>query len=527
MSGKTSFRKSRSIFISYRRDDSSSNSGRIYDRLIQEFGHEAIFKDVDTIPSGVDFHEHIEQQISNCKILLAIIGKSWATNSRLQNHDDFVRIEIEHGLTARDIIVVPILVDHAIMPMPEQLPQSLKEITRLNAVKARPDPDFHKDMDKLIDELVKIIGPPESFNRRQSEIVPYRVAGEEISEPKELVRVFIKNWNLGVTQFKRGFVTNWINEHYKNQGITGQLLDISDEFLELDDSQKLSLALMAMDRDLPLFIKGTEISPEWMASNPVESVKILNSPLIKWMQKLNLGKDYLNIKLFLNRGQTQIQNMEMPANIEMIDELLLLYSFSPDELNNRFDQFCTTFHYSTNIKADAILNKREFNLYDKVALLACDCSIFLTKDQLRMKESKKYIKTFNLPIDWDLAENLIHSNNWNEVEPHWRKALDNPIPELANHPKLGKAFSEIQPDILDGITLATAHSFLVNRVNSPPSHGELLYTGTKVTSSQTAYNKRNTSRTLLVSAVAILMILSGIAFWPKPKPRGNQPNPRK
>src|SRR5262245_34203605 len=41
------------VFISYRRDDSAGIAGRIYDRLIQEFGRNAVFKDVDSIPLGI------------------------------------------------------------------------------------------------------------------------------------------------------------------------------------------------------------------------------------------------------------------------------------------------------------------------------------------------------------------------------------------------------------------------------------------------------------------------------------------
>jgi hypothetical protein len=43
------------IFISYRRDDSADIAGRIYDRLVQRFGEDSVFKDVDSIPSASTF----------------------------------------------------------------------------------------------------------------------------------------------------------------------------------------------------------------------------------------------------------------------------------------------------------------------------------------------------------------------------------------------------------------------------------------------------------------------------------------
>ena len=48
------------ITISYRRDDSMDITGRIFDRLTSRYGREAVFRDIDSIPPGRDFREHIQ-----------------------------------------------------------------------------------------------------------------------------------------------------------------------------------------------------------------------------------------------------------------------------------------------------------------------------------------------------------------------------------------------------------------------------------------------------------------------------------
>jgi hypothetical protein len=152
------------IFISYRRSDSIDISGRIYDRLVEKYRKDMVFKDVDSIPLGVNFKEYLDGQVSECKILLAIIGNGWldakgATgNIRLQDPADFVRIEIESALK-RNIPVIPLLVGGAVMPPAEQLPLSLSELAYRNGIQIRPDPDFHRDMDRLISSLEKYISP--------------------------------------------------------------------------------------------------------------------------------------------------------------------------------------------------------------------------------------------------------------------------------------------------------------------------------------------------------------------------------
>ena len=70
-----------SIFMCYRRDDSADVAGRIYDRLVAEFGKDAIYRDVDTIPFGEDFREHIHACLSTCRVGLVVIGPEWCSTA--------------------------------------------------------------------------------------------------------------------------------------------------------------------------------------------------------------------------------------------------------------------------------------------------------------------------------------------------------------------------------------------------------------------------------------------------------------
>lgn len=142
------------VFLSYRRDDSADVTGRIYDRLVQRFGREQIFKDVDSIPLGVDFREHLGDVVGRCSVVLVVIGDRWLSAGapgarRLDDAADFVRIEIESALERR-IPVVPVLVRGAAIPGDTELPQSLRQLAYRNGLAVRADPDFHRDMDRLI-----------------------------------------------------------------------------------------------------------------------------------------------------------------------------------------------------------------------------------------------------------------------------------------------------------------------------------------------------------------------------------------
>ena len=129
----------RAIFISYRRDDSEGQAGRLYDDLIRQFGEGSVFMDVAGIEPGLDFRKVIDKNVSSCGVLLALIGPGWVDakdetgRRRLDNPLDFVRLETAAALK-RDIPVVPVLVAKARMPRVEQLPDDLKELAYRNCV---------------------------------------------------------------------------------------------------------------------------------------------------------------------------------------------------------------------------------------------------------------------------------------------------------------------------------------------------------------------------------------------------------
>ena len=139
----------RGIFISYRRDDSEGQAGRLFDDLSAHFGRNAIFMDVAGIKKGLDFRRIIDAHVASCGVLLVIIGKRWLSAAdskgkrRLDDVNDFVRLETAAALS-RDIPVVPVLVQDAVMPSAQELPDALKELAFRNGTElthARWDSD--------------------------------------------------------------------------------------------------------------------------------------------------------------------------------------------------------------------------------------------------------------------------------------------------------------------------------------------------------------------------------------------------
>src|SRR5262249_1454038 len=151
----------RNIFISYRREENKYQARMIFDAF--QKAEVRVFYDIDSIPLGRDFRETIMDQVQKCDVLLALVGPNWATCldpktklRRLENADDFVRIEIGTALN-RGIPVVPILLDDASLPETDQLPTDLRNLFDMQAefISVRT---FDDDVKRLITKL-KIKSP--------------------------------------------------------------------------------------------------------------------------------------------------------------------------------------------------------------------------------------------------------------------------------------------------------------------------------------------------------------------------------
>jgi hypothetical protein len=145
------------IFICYRRLTTSHVAARLYDPLAEQFGEARVFLDVYAVRPGVDFVEEIGRSIASGTVLLVLIGQGWADarddqgGRRLDDPGDVVRREVEAALE-RGLRVIPVLVDGASMPRPEDLPPSLAGLARRQAASLRHE-TFRDDVHRLVESL--------------------------------------------------------------------------------------------------------------------------------------------------------------------------------------------------------------------------------------------------------------------------------------------------------------------------------------------------------------------------------------
>jgi hypothetical protein len=136
------------IYISYRREDRVVGN-RIRDDLISAFESGAVLSEFD-VPPGETFASWIEQAIGQSVVLLAVIGPKWLeqlASDQASGQLDFVRMETTEALR-RGKLVIPVLLDGARLPHPEEMPDDIRELATRHAHTVRSD-NFANDVHAL------------------------------------------------------------------------------------------------------------------------------------------------------------------------------------------------------------------------------------------------------------------------------------------------------------------------------------------------------------------------------------------
>jgi hypothetical protein len=150
------------IVLSYRRADSSGVAGRLFDRIRDRFGAPNVFMDIDSIPFGTNFRTHIQNTLTSCKIVVALMGKNWVGKrffpfqARIFDANDPIRLEM-HTALKMNVPILPVFVDGAKVEN-MRLPRELADLRELNAAPLSSGQDFDHHTDRLLRAIAQYVG---------------------------------------------------------------------------------------------------------------------------------------------------------------------------------------------------------------------------------------------------------------------------------------------------------------------------------------------------------------------------------
>src|SRR5262245_48679651 len=159
----------RRVFVSYRREGTAGEAGRIVDRLRDRFGDDRVFLDTATMQGGDRWRERIDDALTSCDVLIAVIGANWLTvtdssgRRRLELPDDVLVYEIASALKRR-IRLIPVLVQRAEPLVATAVPEALRGLCDYQVRRVRAD-SFDSDMTSLVHDIAGKWALPSRRNR--------------------------------------------------------------------------------------------------------------------------------------------------------------------------------------------------------------------------------------------------------------------------------------------------------------------------------------------------------------------------
>jgi hypothetical protein len=183
------------IFVSYRRQDTQSATGRLCDKLQRHFDAAQVFHDIESIEPGADFAATIAAKVSASAVVLVMIGPRWLEaigsdgRPRLDDPGDYVRLEVATALR-RQIPVIPVLVEGATMPSASALPDVIRALAQHQAHEIT-EQRWQYDSDRLVDELEKYVAPDTEPGERAPAPGPALLRAV-ISYPTDFVQLLVR-----------------------------------------------------------------------------------------------------------------------------------------------------------------------------------------------------------------------------------------------------------------------------------------------------------------------------------------------
>ena len=159
------------IFVSYRREDTQDVVERLCARLAQAFGERNVFYDMRSVGTGGDFLGTVGGAIYTSDVILVVIGQGWMSSRdargqlRLFDPDDPVGWEVGLSL-ASGRSLIPLLVNGANMPVKEELPERLQNLTTRSGLRLRTGAEFETSIDDLIQRLGGPVAQPAPLGDR-------------------------------------------------------------------------------------------------------------------------------------------------------------------------------------------------------------------------------------------------------------------------------------------------------------------------------------------------------------------------
>jgi serine/threonine protein kinase len=288
--------------------------------------------------------------------------------------------------------------------------------------------------------------PNQGESAKRHDYRPYQFGGKEYYEPKELAVALGEDWPNGVKNFGRGFLTDWIENEFCSTELTAELKRVMEDEV-LDASQRLSVAIMVMNPELPLLDGKGVFNRDSVRSRADECHKILSSGLGRWLKALK-GEDWL---LELERKHDKFRE-QIDLHGEHVDETLAsqFFVFDEEELEDKWEEFRREYGACSVSQLNQAFESENPDDAHKIAILSLPRELLKTHEEVRKDNLRLVLKDQLEYIDEQKAFDLDLLDD-DELDRKWVKLRDKNSGFQV--PSLNHSFNLKNPKRIDKIAI--------------------------------------------------------------------------
>ena len=231
--------------------------------------------------------------------------------------------------------------------------------------------------------------------------LPYKLAGNEYKTPEELAEGLAQNWDEAIKRINRGSVLEWVKQQVKDEDLTSLLLDIQED-TQLNQEQKLAIAILTLNPKLPLSWRGDVVDTAWLEEHPKEAREFLFSSCPGWINKLRQETGFEQWRDYIQGIDQQIDQAQIGEYDKNFAWKLMF--LDPAFLQEQVVPIINAYESAYNPTLRQWLKESALHRWQAIGLLACAKKQLITAEQaaensLRAVDADRIAKR-----EWQKAE---------------------------------------------------------------------------------------------------------------------------
>ena len=278
---------------------------------------------------------------------------------------------------------------------------------------------------------------------------PYKFKGIDNFSPAELAVALAKSPGDGMKHLGRGFLTQWVKDEVKDFDLTNQLMDLLED-QRLTAEQRLIVAVLAMNPQLPLTWHGEIVNRDWLTGNVDVAIELLESSVPEWLEKLHGDRWLADLREHRGALLGELEQYDSSLDGEVTELLTIACENKAQELAAELRR---QYAGSSNPQINQLFQRETLSHPEAVAVAACHRMLLLTEDQanqIRIATVQKRAKELGVALDFKEIVRVVGLN---------RQMIVNEVSELrklfvdSSNATLTKLLHAQEPSCEDSIVL--------------------------------------------------------------------------